>query len=54
MTEITSSIKSQNGDIQKDYEAVEMLKTEIDDDVEEKERIVNADSEKQVTVRRVI
>ena len=54
MSEGKISETSQNEDDKKDYEAIEMLKTENKDDSDnENDPVVNNDTEKQVTLRRV-
>ena len=54
MSEEKISETSQNEDDKKDYEAIEMLKTENKDDSDnENDPVVNNDTEKQVTLRRV-
>ena len=52
MSETKLSKSSQNEDDKKDYEAVEMLKTEDhDDNIIEKDRVSINDSKNQVTIR---
>ena len=51
MSEIESKI-SLEGDAEKSYEAVEMLKTENDHDQTDKEKGSNKDSEDKITLRR--
>ena len=53
MPETKSSSSSSKDDIKKNYEAVQMLKTESDDADDEKGQVTNNDSEKQVTLRRL-
>ena len=53
MPETKSLSPSPKDDIKKDYEAVQMLKTESDDADDEKGQVTNNDSEKQVTFRRL-
>ena len=54
MSEEKISETSQNEDDKKDYEAIEMLETENKNDSDhENDPLVNNDTEKQVTLRRV-
>ena len=53
MSEEKIGATSLDGDASKNYEAVEMLKTETKDDSTDKTRMINQESEKQVTLRRV-
>ena len=53
ISETESSKNPLKGDAEKNYEAVEMLKTEIDEDGVDKEKGSNKSSEDQITLRRV-
>ena len=53
MTMAEMESNSPKRDTKKDYEAIEMLKTENDEDCTEEKRMSKKDSKKQVTVRRV-